>query len=391
MRDLARYDALALTAGLWFLAKFLRYLFPPLYATFESAFGISTSAFGLAFGGLMAGYALLQFPSGALADRLGGVRVIAVGAIISSGGALLVAGATSVAALVLGMVLVGVGTGAHKTVAVALMAAVYPDRTGRALGAMDTLGAFGGVGASAAVVGIAALGPGGWRLAFAAAAGAGLLGTVLFVRRVPARVPDSATTGETPAAGSYLARLREPAFGTFVAAAVLSSLAYNGALSFLPYYLGAVGLPATTANALYGLLFAVSVVQPVTGEASDRFGTLRVATATLGLTTLGLGGLLVGSGPLALGAAVIALGAGAHGFRPVRGAYLVRVAPSGGAGGSLGVVRTALMAAGAVAPVLVGAVTGAAGPRAGFALLAAAAAAALVLVAALARSQQGDF
>jgi len=391
MRDLSRYDALALTAGLWFLAKFLRYLFPPLFATFESAFGVSTSAFGLAFGGLMAGYALLQFPSGALADRLGGVWVIAAGAAVSSVGALVVAGATGLATLVLGMLLVGVGTGAHKTVAVALMAAVYPDRTGRALGAMDTLGAFGGVGASAAVVGIAALGPGGWRLAFAAAAGAGLLGTALFLRRVPPRVPEGAGGGETPAVGRYLMRLREPAFGTFVAAAVCSSLAYNGALSFLPYYLGAVGLSSTTANALYGLLFAVSVVQPVTGEASDRVGTLRVAVATLGLTTLGLVGLLVGSGPLALGASVVALGAGAHGFRPVRGAYLVRVAPSGGAGGSLGVVRTALMGAGAVAPALVGAVTDAAGPRAGFALLAGSATLALALVAALARRQDGDF
>ncbi|MFB6121722.1 MAG: MFS transporter [Halobacteriaceae archaeon] len=391
MRRLQRYDALALTAGLWFLAKFLRYLFPPLFPTFRAEFGVSTSTFGLAFSALMVGYALLQFPSGALADRLGGVRVITAGVVVSSAGAALVAVADGLGVVVVGMLLVGVGTGAHKTVAVALMAAVYPDSTGRALGAMDTLGAFGGVGASAAMVVIAALGHGSWRLAFAGGAVVGLLGAALFARRVPTRVPEGATDGETPDVRRYLARLRDPAFGAFVAATVLSSLAYNGALSFLPYYLGAVGLAEPTANALYGALFVVSVVQPVTGEASDRFGTLRVAVATLGLTTLGLVGLLVGSGVLALGAAVVALGAGAHGFRPVRGAYLVRVAPAGGAGGSLGVVRTVLMAAGAAAPALVGLVTDAAGPRAGFGLLAASAAGALTLVGALTHWEDGGF
>jgi MFS family permease len=392
MGRLARYDALALTAGLWFLAKFLRYLFPPLFGTFEGAFGVSASTYGLAFGGLMAGYALLQFPSGALADRLGGVRVITAGALVACAGAAAVTVADGVAVLAAGMLLVGVGTGTHKTVAVALMAAVYPERTGRVLGAMDTVGAFGGVAASAAVVGVTALGAESWRLAFGAAAAAVLVGAGLFARRVPARVPPGAAGGETPDVWRYVARLREPAFGLFVGTAVLSSLAYNGALSFLPYYLEAVGLSATVANALYGLLFAVSVVQPVTGEAGDRFGPLRVAVGTVGLAALGLFALLLGSGPVVLGLAVAALGVGAHGFRPVRGAYLVRVAPVGGAGGSLGVVRTAIMGAGAAAPVLVGAATTAAGPRAGFALLAAAAAGALVLVGTLAlRTEAGGF
>ena len=52
--------------------------------------------------------------------------------------------------------------------------------------------------------------------------------------------------------------------------------------------------------------------------------------------------------------AVVAFGLGSHGFRPVRGSYLVSVIPESVAGGTLGVVRTLIMGAGALAPATVG-------------------------------------
>jgi len=51
------------------------------------------------------------------------------------------------------MLVIGAGTGAHKTVAVRLLARVYPARTGRALDVLDTVGALSGVVAPVAVVG----------------------------------------------------------------------------------------------------------------------------------------------------------------------------------------------------------------------------------------------
>jgi len=384
MARLARYDALALTAGLWFLAKFLRYLFPPLFVAFEAAFGLSPATLGLAYGGLMAAYAAMQFPSGALADRVGGVRVIAAGGLVAAAGAGAVAAAPGPALLILGMALVGLGTGAHKTVAIALLGGIYPRHTGRVLGAMDTLGSLGGVGAAGAVVAAAAVGPGGWRAAFAGAAALGVLLVVAFARRVPRRVPDDLSEPDTPPVRRHLARLRDPRFGAFVAATVLFSLSYNGAVAFLPYYLGVAGLGDGVAGGLYGVFFAVSVVQPATGALADRAGTLPVAVGTLALAAVGLAALLALDGALALGAAVVAFGVGAHGFRPVRGAYLVRVAPAGGAGGSLGVVRTAIMGAGAVAPAAVGAATTAGGVALAFGGLLAALVVATAVVAALA-------
>ena len=74
--------------------------------------------------------------------------------------------------------------------------------------------------------------------------------------------------------------------------------------------------------------------------------------------------------PVVLGALVVAFGVGSHGFRPVRGAFLVETLPDRLAGGGLGVVRTLLMGAGAFAPAVVGAIADRVGFRPAFAALA---------------------
>jgi len=395
LRRLGRFDALLLTSLIWFLAKFVRYAFPPLFETLRGSYGVTNTALGVAFTGLMLVYAAMQFPSGLLADRLGSVKVITAGAVVAAAAALLLAVDSPFVVLAGAMALVGAGTGAHKTVAVRLLSRAYPASVGRALGVLDTFGAFGGVAAPAAVVAVAAL-PGAfgapWRTLFLATGLAGLALAVAFAVRVSARLPEA--SGARPAADrtdldlrQYAALFRAPRFSAFVALTVLFAFAYNGAVAFLPLYLTSeAGLSTATAGLLYSALFAASLVQLVTGEASDRVGTLPILAATLGLSTVALVALvlLTGSGgPLALGAAVVAVGLGAHGYRPVRGAYLMAVVPEDIAGGSLGVVRTLLMGAGAVAPAVVGYLSETAGFRPAFWLLAVAMAGATALVGAL--------
>jgi len=385
LRGLARFDALVLTATLWFLGKFLRYAFPPLFETLGESYGVSRTVLGTAFTGFMLVYAAMQFPSGALADRLGSVRVIAAGATVAAAGALVLVVDAPFVVLAGAMVLMGAGTGAYKTVAVRLLSGVYPARTGRALGVFDTFGTFGGVAAPAAVVAVGGLsvlaGP-AWRAVFLVG-GLGTLGVAaVFARRVPRRPSSTATADESTAAangdgadvGDYLTMFREWQFSTFVVVTILFAFAYNGAVAFLPLYLTSeTALSATTANLLFSALFVVSLVQLVTGEASDRVGTAPVLALTLAVATAGLIAVLALSatgGPLVLGGAVVALGLGAHGYRPVRGAYLMAVVPDDVAGGSLGVVRTLLMGAGAVAPAVVGWLSEVASFRVAFGLLA---------------------
>jgi fucose permease len=50
-------------------------------------YGVSNTQLGLVFAGLMLGYAAMQFPSGALADRLGTVAAVTGGAVVAAAGA----------------------------------------------------------------------------------------------------------------------------------------------------------------------------------------------------------------------------------------------------------------------------------------------------------------
>jgi len=370
---LARYDALALTAGIWFLAKFLRYAFPPLFDTLQSAYGVSNAAVGTAFTGLMLAYAATQFPSGALADRIGGVRVVVGGAVLAGLAALVLATSLPFAGVVAAMVVVGVGTGAHKTVAVRLLSRVYAERPGRALGVFDTAGAFGGVVAPAAVV--LALDVADWHAVFLAGGLVVLALAAAFAVRVPRRVPDPTPAAAADGKGAYRRLFADRRFLVFVALTLAFSFSYYGAAAFFPLYLTeAAALPPSTANLVYAALFVASLVQLATGALSDRVGHLRVIGATLALSTLGLvATLLIPAGPvLPVAAAVVAFGLGAHGFRPVRGASRDDLVPESVAGGALGVVRTGIMGAGAVAPAVVGALADVVGFRAAFAVLAAA-------------------
>lgn len=398
------YDVLVLTALIWFLGKFVRYAFPPLFGPLQASYGVSNAAVGAAFSGFMVVYALLQFPSGAIADRIGAVRVIAAGAGVAGVGALALLFDTSFAVLSGLMLVIGAGTGAHKTVAVRLLSRVYPARTGRALGAHDTFGALGGVAAPAAVTLFVAAPPAldallsrlpgaDWRGLFVVTGVVALALAAAFSLRVPGRLPADADRGPEregpdPGARDYLALFRDRRLAAFALVTVGFSFAYNGAVAFLPLYLSrAAGLSTATANLLYSALFAVTFVQLVSGDLSDRLGRFPVMVAALALAAaalvcvVALGG--TGAGPIALGALVVAFGLGSHGFRPVRGAYLIEALPDRLAGGGLGVVRTLLMGAGALAPATVGAVADASGFRPAFGLLAGALALAALVAAGL--------
>ena len=381
-------DVLALTALLWFLAKFLRYAFPPLFGTLRTVYGVSNTELGFTFSALMAGYAVMQFPSGALADRVGAVRVIVGGAVVAAAASLVLFASTTYAVLLVAVVGIGVGTGAHKTVAITLLTTVYPDRSGRALGTMDFVGELGGALAPVVVVAVlAAALP--WASLFLAAAVGGLCLAAAFAVRVPVRLPDGAADAGFDADDglrSYLAAFAAPRFSAFALVAILVSLTVSGVTAFLPLFLESrPGIDTSLAGLLYSGFFLVSVVQPVTGDLADRLGALRVIAVLLALAITALVVLVVaGVGPLVVGVATLALGVGLHGVRPGRDAHLVDLIPDDVAGGTLGVVRTSMLGMSAVSPAVVGYLSDVASFSVAFGALATALALATAVVAGLA-------
>ncbi|MGM0592710.1 MAG: MFS transporter [Halobacteriota archaeon] len=353
--SLARFDVLVLASLIWFLGKFLRYLFPPLFGTLQETYGVSNTVLGTAFTGLMLVYAATQFPSGALADRVGPVRVISAGVLLTGLAALSFVVPAPFAVLVGGMLVVGLGTGAHKTVAIDLLSRTYPAHTGRALGVLDTFGSFSGVVAPITLVAFAATV--GWRAAFLLAGVVGVALALAFSYRVPRRLPEPSTTQDDTHANArqYVALFTDRQFAIAVALAVLFAFGFNGVVAFLPLYLvEQAGLSQEFAGVIYSGLFVVSLVQPLSGDLSDRIGPLTVMGAAMALASVGLAALVVVSAPLALAAAVLVLGLGSHAFRPVRDAYLVSLLPERSTGGTLGIARTVLMGAAAIAPAIVG-------------------------------------
>lgn len=373
------YTTLILASLLWFLGKFVRYAYPPLFETLQTNYGISNAIIGMVYTGLLTVYALLQFPSGVIADRIGSVQVIVAGGVLASVGSLLMVFNAPLFVLVIAMLLIGAGTGVHKTVSVQVLSVVYANKTGRTLGVFDTFGSYGGVGASFVVTAflvvppilesIVALLPGeAWRGVFLFSGVAGLLLAGGFGIYVPKQLNNKSGTVEsdeeseqddtpTPKIRDYLKQLTKPRFFMFLLAATMFSFTYNGAVAFLPLYLSeGLGLQNTVANLLYSSVFAVSVVQIVTGDISDRLGRLPIMTSMLGLSGMALlvSTFLQGKSIVLIGAIIVSFAVGTHGFRPVRGVYLVEILPDRIVSGGFGIVRTILMIVGAISPPIVG-------------------------------------
>jgi MFS family permease len=319
----------------------------------------------------------MQFPSGLLADRFGPAPVITGGVVFFSLAAAGVFVAPTFFALLIAAVIIGVGTGAYKTVGINLMSVIYSERKGFTLGIMDTIGMFGGIVAPIVVVAtLSAFLP--WQFIFLASAIIGMVLAVLFYVRAIARLAaESETeTGEDPdtetnpnsvesrnkgqntdpvGVSFYISLFRDRHFGLFVIVNMLFGFGWGGITSFLPLYLiNAKSFSSEFAGFLFSAFFFVGVVQVVTGELSDRFGHLRILFVLAVLIGIALVLLLAASTTLIIVGSTLLVAVGFHGMRPVRDAYFMQLIPQSVGGGVLGLVRSLLLVVTAGAPALVG-------------------------------------
>ena len=383
------YHFVILLSSLWFMVQFLRFVFPPLFETFHSVFGVSNTETGLLFTLLMLAYAAIQFPAGILGDRLGLPIVIASGAVVFTGAALLVAMSPSFLLVTVAAMLIGLGTGPHKTVAIPLLSRRYPNHSGRVLGVMDTVGQFGGM--TAPLVVVVVTGVFVWRSVFILGAAVTAVLVVLFLREIDwdleSRSDGSAQLYHDPDPSNtvtYRTTFVDRRLLAFALVTTCFTFAWNGLSSFLPLFLTTEkGLSTGVAGGLYSLLFVVSVSQTATGELSDRVGKLTVAFMLFVTMFIGIGLLLLTKSAIALGVATVVAGIAFHGFRPVRDSYLMDVIPEDVGGGTLGAVRTVMTGVGALAPVIVGLLSDTVGFIIAFIVIAAVIAAAALLTFAL--------
>ena len=345
----------------------LRYLFPPLFETIQEVHDVSNTITGVLFTALLVGYAVVQFPSGLLADKFRKDYMILFGAVGFGAASVVTFLAPGIRLLFVGAVMIGVTTGVHKTVAIPFLSETYGERKGLALGVMDTVGQLGGIIAPMLVVLILSS-VFHWQNVFLIGALVSFaLAATFYVRvsrSIRMEVTDPPDSGQKTEADIDNTSEREQTYATiftdtkmvaFLVVAVIVTFAWNGLASFLPlYFVQAKELNVGTANLLYSLVFVASFSQAITGWLSDTLGQVRMIIILLGLVVVGIAIMLSTSLVLGLGAAALVTGMGFHGFRPVRDSYLMELIPSSIGGGTLGIARTAMVTIGAFAPAVLG-------------------------------------
>lgn len=354
------YDLVIVVSLLWFMVQFLRFAFPPLFETFQGIYSISNSDVGILFTSLLMAYSMVQFPAGALSDTFGRPFIMFIGVGVFTLSASLVAGSPTFVFLTVSVILLGLGTGPHKAVAVPLLSNQYGDRTGRTLGVMETIGQFGGMVAPLVVV--LFLNVFVWQGIFLLSSLVSLLLGVLLVVSVRRSKtlsfrssPPERTAEQVSQNRRYLTTFADRRLLTFVLITIIFTFSWNGFSAFFPLFLTTEkGISPSFASILYSLVFVASLSQTVTGDLSDRVGRLRVGAMLFVVLLVGVFLLLIAENVVIIGVLSLVIGVGFHGFRPVRDSYLMDLIPDDVGGGTLGIIRTFMTGIGALAPAAIG-------------------------------------
>lgn len=205
-----RVGILAAVSFGWFLFLGVRLVVPVLFPGIRDEFLFNNTLAGSMYTILLAVAALLQFPGGLIADRVGGRAVLVLGCGAAILGVSLLTTAPVVWVFVLGIVLFGVGTGLYGTPRVTVLSSVYPDQDATAIGICSGSGNVGTTVLPVAAGVLAAVF--GWRFGFGVAFIPFALCALLIWRYVPPNAgkprPPQTTPGTfTPSSRDFVTGL----------------------------------------------------------------------------------------------------------------------------------------------------------------------------------------
>lgn len=319
---------------------------------------------------------LISYPAGALADLIGRRRVLIASLIVFASAPFLYLAVHTVGQLIAVRFYHGFATAIFGTVAMAAIAARYPDERAARLSAYSSLTIAGR--SAAPFVGGALLSLASFSAVYIACAISGVLALLIGLR-----------LGDTPVA----AREQKPQFWRslvsvlcerrilLVSAIEASQYLVFGAIeAFLALYAATLGLPAWQIGSVLGVqLLGVVLLKPLMGRLSDRSGRLTVILPGLLLGAVSVALLPYATQLASLAVLSVLFGLGFAGVTSSTTALVADLSAEGRYGASLGVLATLMDIGQAAGPVLTGAVVAYAGYASAFRLLAA-----ILLAAALA-------
>ncbi|WP_225335313.1 MFS transporter [Halomicrobium urmianum] len=355
MRWRYQETVLTLSSLAFFVTMVGRLAISPVIPDIAADLDISTTAIGAALTGMWITYALVQFPSGVLADRYG-ERIVILVAVAGTGlTAVVIAAAPAFGLFVVGTLLLGAAAGLHYSVATALITRTYDD-IGTAIGLLNAGGPMAGLITPVVVAWVAVTYD--WRLAIGLTAVIAVPVAALFwygVRPTEPQRPNQSLRDrlDPDEIGALLSR-RTIVFTGVVA--VLFDFTWQALSSFLPtFFVQHHGYSQTLAGTLFAVYFAGhGVLQIGVGALADRYGRDAAAVACAVTGIAGLAVLVVGSRLWVLVGALLLLGFGMGWAAAVFPRFMDNLAASEQNFG-FGLIRTSYMVVAATGSVVVGA------------------------------------
>lgn len=340
----------------WFLSYGIRMIYPVLVEYVRTDFQISNTIVGLLFSLLMVTYALMQFPSGILADRLGERRVLLSSLVITTVGVVLLTVSPVFVLFALGCIVFGVGTGLYSTPQFSILLKVFPDRSATVHGFAYAAGSI-GTFILPVIAGYIAIQT-NWRIGFGFGLPFILVALIGLWRVVPDQDPNEADVSEFSLRRTVypiVKAINSPTIITVFGATVLVVFPFQGITAFLPAYLISVKeFTSLESTLLFGLFFVTGTIsQIVLGNLADRSDRVLILLGISVVCAVSLLLMSVSSHLLLIALLIVPLST-INAYISLSNTYLIEKLPDDSQGGGLGLLRTCIIGIGALSPVSLG-------------------------------------
>lgn len=258
---------------------------------------------------------------------------------------------------ILGLGLLGLGTGIYGTPRLTVLSDTYPDQTATAISVHSAFGNLGNAGLP--VVATVVAGWFAWRGGIAISIPMFILITAAFWVLIPVRTSpqmDSDQDGsQREALRRILAGLNNRSIIVATLIMICLGIVWQGFTAFLPTYLFDIkGLSEQTSALALGAFFICGgVTQPVTGRLADQYGERRIVGLAAAGTVVALVSFLFVDSRVALLALSVLAGVQLTVW-PILFAYVSQALSDEVQGSGFGLLRTLFLYIGAFGPILIG-------------------------------------